>query len=290
MCPVCLIGFGGAGDGVTLRCSHGYHRECLAAQVAAGDSGTGLINFRHLECALCRADIALCAGENADAATTSALQAGFESRGALCRSAVAKLHELGMAPECACGAGECKLKSVGRCPTISADALSAVAMSKLAFYRCAKCRCAYWGGLRNCEVDSDPADSAPPVCPSCEALPAGFEVCATHGRDGILWKCLWCCRPGQLSGTADAHPWLSFTRPPTVLAAATHICRGGRNYCESSRSGQSENSTSIRTLSLPFRARLRGVPCNLCRKRGASRHGARLAPDSEKRSDAMVPR
>lgn len=199
-CPVCLSGLGDGGS-ASLCCSHGYHRECLAAQVAAGGRGTGLINFRHLECALCRADITLRPGENADAATMSTLQAGFESREALRRSAVMKLRELGLAPDCACGAGECKFKTAGgSCPPISTEALSAVAMSKLAFYRCTKCHCAYWGGLRSCEADSDPADMAPPVCPSCEALPAGFEVCAAHGREGILWKCLWCCRPGTFNG------------------------------------------------------------------------------------------
>ena len=198
VCPVCLDAVG-AGD-LALGCSHVYHEACLSAQLSAGRARTGLIDYQFLECGLCRSDISI-PSLGPDDAISVDLRVGFERRRVVHDAASVKLRDLGLVPPCTCPVapdGKCPRMPGGGCAPLSSRAIASLAMRSLAFYRCPTCDCAFFGGLRNCEDEvADGTDAAPPTCPACEALPAGFEVCKKHGREDIQWKCLWCCSPGE---------------------------------------------------------------------------------------------
>jgi len=68
------------------------------------------------------------------------------------------------------------------------------------------------------------AKASAAVCLACAALPPGHRECTVHGRDAIMWKCLWCCAP------------------------ATHECRGRLTYyCDRCHDMAIENAAATGT-------------------------------------------
>ncbi len=71
-------------------------------------------------------------------------------------------------------------------------------MFKLAYYQCFKCKCAYFGGLKDCLRAQQEGQEYKPeelVCSKCSASQVGAGVvdCKKHGTDYIEFKCKFCC-------------------------------------------------------------------------------------------------
>ena len=66
------------------------------------------------------------------------------------------------------------------------------AQANFLFFMCEKCKKPYYGGHKACGYDE-----APPgehyICNKCGKI--GLEQCPTHGQDGMLYKCFFCCKP-----------------------------------------------------------------------------------------------
>ena len=76
--------------------------------------------------------------------------------------------------------------------------LQEFAVFKCAYYECFKCKCPYFGGLKDCNLLQQEQDEFKPqdlVCPGCAAIKLGVGVahCVSHGTDFIDFKCKFCC-------------------------------------------------------------------------------------------------
>jgi E3 ubiquitin-protein ligase MYCBP2 len=66
------------------------------------------------------------------------------------------------------------------------------AMYRFAYFLCYKCKQPYYGGERACEEERADFDPKELLCGGCSGVP-GQEVCPTHGKDFIEYKCKFCC-------------------------------------------------------------------------------------------------
>ncbi|CAD8171033.1 unnamed protein product [Paramecium pentaurelia] len=95
------------------------------------------------------------------------------------------------------------------------------AMDKFCFYECFKCKKPYFGGIKNCQANTDynertQFNKEDLICPSC--CPISFEdICNQHGDKYIEFKCRFCC------------------------SVAVWFCGGTTHYCEPCHSGRNPN-------------------------------------------------
>ena len=73
---------------------------------------------------------------------------------------------------------------------------------RCSFYECHGCKKPYFGGLIDCEQemqqnDDEEAKTKPEdlLCQDCvlKEIGAGKDICETHGKAQIDWKCMYCC-------------------------------------------------------------------------------------------------
>ena len=76
----------------------------------------------------------------------------------------------------------------------------AFANHRCSFYLCHGCKRPYFGGLIDCEQEMNNAEHAKTspedlLCKDCvlKELGAGRDICETHGKTQIDWKCIYCC-------------------------------------------------------------------------------------------------
>lgn len=69
------------------------------------------------------------------------------------------------------------------------------ALDYFAFYMCFKCKKPYFGGQPRCNDGLDRFDPSELICGSCSGV--GLEECPDHGKDGVVFKCRFCCSPSS---------------------------------------------------------------------------------------------
>lgn len=64
------------------------------------------------------------------------------------------------------------------------------AKNRFLFYMCEKCNHPYFGGHKECGIE-DEQEGDEYVCSRCNRV--GLQKCPTHGEEGMVYKCYWCC-------------------------------------------------------------------------------------------------
>eukprot|EP00475_Leptophrys_vorax_P003598 TRINITY_DN12116_c0_g1_i1.p1 TRINITY_DN12116_c0_g1~~TRINITY_DN12116_c0_g1_i1.p1 ORF type:complete len:305 (-),score=60.09 TRINITY_DN12116_c0_g1_i1:43-957(-) len=175
-CALCLD----SGCDLELRCSHVFHRDCIANQLTAGWTGPR-ISFNFMRCAVCRSSIAL-QKHDVDKLNVPALDAiknKIVEHVTLAKT-IRKLAEAALAEN---------------------KEVEASDVSRMVFYPCFKCKTPYYAGQLDCAAEMN-LQAENLLCKRCmteyersqePGKPGG--PCSVHGYKFALFKCGFCCNP-----------------------------------------------------------------------------------------------
>ncbi|CAD8052967.1 unnamed protein product [Paramecium primaurelia] len=204
-CNMCFIEPLKSAPCIKTECGHIFHEECIFKKLDSKWNGYRII-FNYCTCPLCKKFLDIKHKEIKNK-INEALQLKLHVQ-ELC---LERLHIEGMkqAQELIDPKSQYYQKP------------QEFAMDKFCFYECFKCKKPYFGGIKNCQANTDynertQFNKEDLICPSC--CPISFEdICNQHGDKYIEFKCRFCC------------------------SVAVWFCGGTTHYCEPCHSGRNPN-------------------------------------------------
>lgn len=174
-CNICWVSELGQAPCIQLACSHIFHLDCIKMKLKNRWAGTR-ITFGFLECALCKQMIN-------HPALQEDLKPILELKEQVKNKALQRLRFV---------EGDKKVPELTDPHSKWFNNPEGYTMYRFAYFLCYKCKQPYYGGERACEEERGDFDPKELLCGGCSGV-AGQEVCPTHGKDFIEYKCKFCC-------------------------------------------------------------------------------------------------
>ena len=169
-----------------LKCSHVFHYDCVVTRLRNRWEGSD-VNLKFTQCPLCNQKISAFFKEWNDTQMIQELGSLRQHIRHLIVNQASKSSITIPHPE-------------------DSEQFLEEGLRLLNFYDCYKCHAIYFGGLRECGVDTSHVPREEYICGSCR------NTCENHGEEDMVYKCRFCCKIasffcfGHTHFCEDCHP------------------------------------------------------------------------------------